>query len=317
MVKGRFAQASVVFAEAIPLLRGIGGPLDLALVLVSSGAALNYEGRYREGEGELSEALSLARTLDGETLPAAISARALANLSLSARGYGDLDVATARSEEAYRLCVERQLELAASRSLLDLADIAKDRGDYARAAPLYLTSIQHIGERGELRLVAYGLAGIAGAATAWGQTRSALLLFGAAAALRERIGFDMSLPVDTRSIGHDLARLYALAGEREADALLREGRMLSLPDASAVAATVVPPGGESPQVSEGVLGELTPRQREVLRLLALSHTDREIAQALYLSPRTVNGHVRAILTKLGARSRRDAIARFRDKALTS
>jgi non-specific serine/threonine protein kinase len=38
-------------------------------------------------------------------------------------------------------------------------------------------------------------------------------------------------------------------------------------------------------------------------------TDREIAEALYISRRTVNAHVGHLLAKLGASSRRDAVAR--------
>ena len=127
----------------------------------------------------------------------------------------------------------------------------------------------------------------------------------------------MVLPVDTLAFDHDLARLYELVGEREADSILSEGRTLSLADALAIAATVMPAGPGLPAGKDGALSQLTPRQREVLQLLVLSHTDQEIAEALYLSRRTVNGHVRAILTKLGARTRREAIAQLRDQAAMS
>ena len=53
----------------------------------------------------------------------------------------------------------------------------------------------------------------------------------------------------------------------------------------------------------------------MLRLLVESRTDREIAEALYISPRTVSWHVGAILAKLGVTSRRDAIARSRGSRL--
>jgi DNA-binding CsgD family transcriptional regulator len=51
---------------------------------------------------------------------------------------------------------------------------------------------------------------------------------------------------------------------------------------------------------------LTPRQAEILELVRQGCTDREIAQRLYLSPKTVSNHVSAILAKLGVRSRREA-----------
>jgi DNA-binding NarL/FixJ family response regulator len=46
----------------------------------------------------------------------------------------------------------------------------------------------------------------------------------------------------------------------------------------------------------------------VLRLLALGRTDREIADALYVTRRTASKHVSAILAKLGVRSRTAAAA---------
>ena len=53
---------------------------------------------------------------------------------------------------------------------------------------------------------------------------------------------------------------------------------------------------------------LTPREREVLRLLVRRITDREIADELAISPRTVMHHVSRILAKLGVADRRAAAA---------
>ena len=49
--------------------------------------------------------------------------------------------------------------------------------------------------------------------------------------------------------------------------------------------------------------DLSPREIDVLRLLADGRTDREIAGALAISPRTVARHVTAILAKLGVATR--------------
>ena len=51
------------------------------------------------------------------------------------------------------------------------------------------------------------------------------------------------------------------------------------------------------------LDELSARELEILHHVAQGHTNREIADALYLSPFTVKTHVSRILTKLGARDR--------------
>jgi len=54
---------------------------------------------------------------------------------------------------------------------------------------------------------------------------------------------------------------------------------------------------------------LTPREGEVLRLLADGSGNREIAARLKISEHTIKFHIRSILGKLGAASRTDAVAR--------
>lgn len=49
--------------------------------------------------------------------------------------------------------------------------------------------------------------------------------------------------------------------------------------------------------------ELTPREKEVLLLLARGHTNREIAERMHLSPRTIEGHRASLVSKLGFSSR--------------
>ena len=51
------------------------------------------------------------------------------------------------------------------------------------------------------------------------------------------------------------------------------------------------------------LDELTPREHEVLELVAAGLTNAEIAKTLQLSPLTAKTHVSRILMKLGARDR--------------
>lgn len=55
-------------------------------------------------------------------------------------------------------------------------------------------------------------------------------------------------------------------------------------------------------------GELTPREGEVLRLVAGGATNREVAGALHLSEHTVNFHMKNILHKLHMRNRAQAVA---------
>ena len=62
-------------------------------------------------------------------------------------------------------------------------------------------------------------------------------------------------------------------------------------------------------------GGLSRREREVVRLIAVGRTNREIAQDLFLSQRTVDMHVRNILRKLDCRSRVEAAGRARELGL--
>lgn len=62
-------------------------------------------------------------------------------------------------------------------------------------------------------------------------------------------------------------------------------------------------------------GGLTRRQMEVLRLVATGMTNKEVAQELFLSPRTVDMHVGNILDRLNSRSRTDAVRKASELGL--
>jgi two-component system response regulator NreC len=65
---------------------------------------------------------------------------------------------------------------------------------------------------------------------------------------------------------------------------------------------------ESPgRVRARAVDDLTPREREVLRLIALGHTNTEIATMLYVSVRTVENHRAGVMRKLGLRTRAELV----------
>jgi DNA-binding NarL/FixJ family response regulator len=60
---------------------------------------------------------------------------------------------------------------------------------------------------------------------------------------------------------------------------------------------------------------MTPREREVLRLLAAGYSNREIARALLLAEGTVKNHVSSILTKMCVRDRTRAVIKAAERGL--
>ena len=117
----------------------------------------------------------------------------------------------------------------------------------------------------------------------------------AALARRDRAQAEQAL----RAAHATAAGLGAQALQAELEALARRAR-IALPTAAEEAATEEPTPGED-------LG-LTARELEVLQRLARGDTNRQIADALYISVRTAGVHVSHILSKLSAANRGEAAA---------
>ncbi len=64
-------------------------------------------------------------------------------------------------------------------------------------------------------------------------------------------------------------------------------------------------GERVPRRALGGIAALTPQELQVALLLADGRTTREAAAALFLSPKTVEYHLRKVYTKLGVRSREE------------
>ncbi len=314
MVNGEHGAATAAFADILPLVRAAGSPFDLANALISSGVAHVYNGEHAAGEALLQEALTLANLMPDRQVHAAIASRAQANLSVAARAQGHLAAAARWGEAALERCRAAGLEQAEARILIDLGDIARDQGYSTHAIARYQAFLLRFDDRGEVRLLADALGGIASALAATGNDAVALPLFDAASRLRERTGYHLLLPTDLSRHEQELAAATERLGAETAANILGVWHEQPFASILRLALSIAPEEDERPDRDAPAV-DLTPREEEVLHLLRQSLTDREIAAALHVSPRTVSWHVRHILEKLGASTRRDAIARARRAGL--
>ncbi len=191
--RGDLAWAEVANAEGLALSRSAGDAFDVAMALTSYGASRNQLGQFTEAAALLEEGRTVAESIADPRQRAAMTGRALANLSVTARGRGNFVLATILSEHALTRYRGLGFDLAETRTLMDLAGIAKDTGDVPLMVAHYQTCLAQTGERGDMRVVWVALSGIASACSAWDQLETAVLLYAAADALRERVGLAMSL----------------------------------------------------------------------------------------------------------------------------
>lgn len=137
---------------------------------------------------------------------------------------------------------------------------------------------------------------------------------------------DLELPFERAQIALRAGVALAAADRREPalqrlEESYRTARRLNAqPLAAAVAAEFERLGEPierrlGPRAARHASAGLSRRELEVTRLVSLGRTNREIARELYLSPRTVDMHVRNILAKLRCRTRTEAASRAAELGL--
>jgi DNA-binding CsgD family transcriptional regulator len=259
----------------------------------------------------LQSDVSLARSLLEESLAGAYDledawcvARAANVLGDLARGQGDYDRATALFEEALTLFRRLGQSLHVPLVLHNLGQLAALRGDARQGTEYVSEGLAQLQDLGDRRGEGFCLAGLATMAALLRRPDQAARLFGAADALHAAAGVTMEWPdFDTYERQRAATRVQlgaaAFAADYDAGAALPPQQAIAEALAFAAKVRAEASGNLPPAAALG----LSPREREVLRLLVEGHSNPEIAATLFISHKTVRNHVTSILDKLGVESR--------------
>ncbi len=297
-------------AESVALFREAGDRWGLAMALRGLGMVALVTRQFDQADAPFAESLALTRELGD----AWCLARVLHYAGELARSRGDDERARALYEESLTLYRKLDLRNPAAIVLYNLGHIAEHQGN-AELGLTYFTEALHRHVEHDNHLnIGHCLGGIAGMATSLERPTSAARLFGATDALFARIGASM-WPVDKVDDDRHRASARAGLGEDAFATAYAAGQALPLEQAIAEAFAVqdeidaAARAAEASSFDEPVAAVgLTSRELEILRLLTRRATDREIADQLSISPRTVMHHVSNLLAKLGAANRRAAAA---------
>jgi non-specific serine/threonine protein kinase len=225
--------------------------------------------------------------------------------AIAARYQGDLDRAVPLLEECLALATETGDAYHAALAHQGLASVAGEPGDARGALPHYLAALSgfwRLGERWHMALCLEAIAALCPRADPEAVAR----LLGAAEALAEGAGFALP-PRPAAAHARTVAAVRARLDDGAFAAAWAAGRSLPLAQAVAAAAALASarPGRGEPSAADPY--GLTPREREVLRLLVAGRSNPEIAEALFISPHTVHRHVAGIFAKLGVATRTAAV----------
>jgi non-specific serine/threonine protein kinase len=303
--------ARALNAEA--LLTALRHDFDEARNLTDRAVALAEQLRYRDAVGWAEVTRFLVSILSDEPDEARVHVeRAVEEFRRSGNRYGYVRTLIRRStldvlwrsridEEALERALEMGREIgdrtAEGAALSALGFSALLRGDRARAVSLSRRAVELEGEEVQhvylLRLV--GLA----AAISRSDPRRAMRLDGAVSSLAGRARLARLPPVLERALAAARADSRRVIGADEADQAWEEGTHMTREEAVEQAMGVQPDQESGPEVPGGLTG----RELEVAREVATGRTNREIAEGMHLSVRTIENHVEHALSKLGLNRR--------------
>jgi len=324
--RGGQYRALVIAQHAHSLARDAGDLENIAKSLMMSGVAAVSFDRFDLASTFFDSALEILQTHGDYPWTRIATYVVVYQLGSIALYMGDIDRAERHFRESLALQGSGEERfIAGSHATKGLGHVARARGDNHCALCEYQAALRFtLGTRNLNQLIQL-LGAVAGALSGIGHHERAARLFGASEALCERIAspfntmmFEeqqaLGLPepwASSRPIQGAAEVLYRAVQARtaptrpivlnaeRADAWWAEGRLLTLDEAVALALAAPE---DSPATTEPLAG-LSPREIEVLRLLAEGASNRAIADSLSLSERTVERHVTHILTKLGCETR--------------
>jgi non-specific serine/threonine protein kinase len=268
--------------------------------------------RYVLGDPEpaivrFEQALALWRAAD---VPWGI-AKALLDLGEAARSAGDYHSARTYYEESLAVCRTAGDSGTISVNLYNLGQVESHLRDYEQAQKYFTECLLISQDLGNRHTVAVTLQGLAGVVAQRDQPPRAACLFGAADAMLSSIAGTLD-PVDRAAYERSLAAAHSQLNSATWDRWYAEGQGMTQEQAIAYAlAEASPETPPAPQAFDQQFlqpADLTRREREVARLIAQGLSNREIAAALVVTERTVEGHVSNILAKLHFRSRAQVAA---------
>ncbi|MBV9358203.1 MAG: helix-turn-helix domain-containing protein [Chloroflexi bacterium] len=306
--------AQVFSEESLRLSRALDDAAGVALALTVLGTLARRAGRYAESVAMLDESVATQRALANRRG----LARALLTLGATAIQIGELAQARSLLEESLAIFRDLGDVRYVAMTLTELGQCMLDSGEIQPGSRLLAESV--VGHRrvGNLGFLHFGLAGLAQAAAAQARPVQAARLLGASEAVRESVGAVPAL-MDRERQDRLTAELRAHMPAADVEAAIASGYALSADDAiDEVLAELLPAPGQptrSPATGTSAHGpQLTPREREVVALLARGCSDRQIAESLSISVATVGVHVHHLLRKLDLHSRWQAgdWARHRD-----
>jgi predicted ATPase/DNA-binding CsgD family transcriptional regulator len=314
LLTGDHERALESSAASLLPAREDGDPYRLAQALFVRSLAVGYgAGRWDEAITLLEEARVLAGSLDD---PALVQAFVLWQLGIALLQKGERERGVALLEEVLAMQLETGRHMEAGAVLASLGRLDGEAGDGARAARRYGESLRLQRESSSVTHLGRTIAHLAVLAADHGRADSAARLLGVARAIQERTGAGT---LDEEQTG---STARATLGDERFAAAVAAGRSLPLTDAIDEAMAVadelaaVLAGGEAPPASSarsspatsGPPYGLSRREREILALLGQRLSDKEIAEVLFISPRTVMAHATHIFNKLGVANRRAAAA---------